>query len=98
MKNKIAIAIKVIAVLQIIVGFFAGLIAANVEVSYTYLTGTYTEFNWTIAIIWWLASIITSIFLLGFAEIVHLLQKIADKVESNNKPFISSIIHEGKTE
>ena len=60
--NPAAIAVTVIAVLEILAGFIIGL--------------TYTGWSWTIVLICWGSGAVSGIFTLGFAEVIRLLQKI----------------------
>ena len=70
--NSIAMAIRVIAVLTYICGFFTGIVLGdNLSSFYSY--------NWTAAIICWIASIIIGTFILGFSEIIKLLDEIKNK-------------------
>lgn len=66
--NAIAIAIRVIAVLTYICGFFVGFVILKNGSSF---------FN--VAIICWIASLIIGTFILGFSEIIQLLDEIKNK-------------------
>ena len=73
--NGVAIALKVIAILIFICGFFAGLILGFSDNS----GYSSEEFSITIAFIIWTISFIDGIFVLGFSEIINLLHKINNK-------------------
>lgn len=77
-KNNIADTLQVIAWIIYIGGFIAGFVLGNVEVPYTYIPATHTEFSFTLALTYWAAFFITGTILLGFAEIIQLLQKLVD--------------------
>ena len=66
--NAIAIAIRVIAVLTYICGFVVGFVILKNGSSF---------FN--VAIICWIASLIIGTFILGFSEIIQLLDEIKNK-------------------
>lgn len=70
--NSIAIAIRVIAVLTYICGFITGIVLGNI-------LSSYYSYNWTAAIICWIASLIIGTFILGFSEIIKLLDEIKNK-------------------
>ncbi len=70
--NSIAIAIRVIAVLTYICGFITGIVLGD-------NLSSYYSYNWTAAIICWIASIIIGTFILGFSEIIKLLDEIKNK-------------------
>lgn len=71
--NPAAIAVTVIAVLEIVAGFILGFVF-GIE---TYHYSTY--WNWGIILACWGGGAVSGIFTLGFAEIIKLLQRIADK-------------------
>ena len=66
--NAIAMVIRVIAVLTYICGFFVGI---------EFLNNGSSFFN--VAIICWIASLIIGTFILGFSEIIQLLDEIKNK-------------------
>lgn len=70
--NAIAMAIRVIAVLTYICGFFTGIVLGD-------NLSSYYSYNWSAAIICWIASIIIGTFILGFSEIIKLLDEIKNK-------------------
>jgi len=79
--NGYATALRVIAVVIFLGGLVTGLEIGNVPIpGYSALTG----FSFTSAIPYWAIAIISGTLLLGFAEIITLLQKIVDS--GNNKP------------
>ena len=77
-KNSIASALKVFAWLIIVTGFILGTVMAKVEVPYVYISGTHTEWSFTLALSYWAASFVSGLVFLGFAEIIILLQEIVD--------------------
>lgn len=73
--NKTAIAVQIIGWLEIICGFILGIVLGN-----TFETGYYyREFNTGLCIGSIVGSIIIGVFILGFGEIIQLLQDIKDK-------------------
>ncbi len=78
--NAIATVIRVIAVLTYICGFIAGIVFAANQPSYSSLYGSHSnQFSWVVAFIWWGASFISGTFILGFSEIIKLLNDIKNK-------------------
>lgn len=76
-KNIIATIIKVIAFIVYIGGFFAGL-------TFGYQTNTFNsysshDFSFTVALTYWAISFISGTFILGFSEIINLLNDIKNK-------------------
>ena len=74
--NPIAVALTVIAWVIFIGGFLAGLCLSTVEVG-TYFT--HEEFSFSIALTYWSAALVCGTLLLGFAEIIKLLNDIKNK-------------------
>ena len=73
--NKMAKMLRVIAVIEIICGFIVGVALGD-----TFGVGYYGyDFNWGLCIGIIVASFISGIFVLGFAEVIQLLQDIKDK-------------------
>ncbi len=78
--NGISKILSVIAWLIFIGGFIAGIIFGNVEVTKgVYYTYTDTEFSFAIAFTYWCVSFISGMLMLGFAEIISLLNDIKNK-------------------
>lgn len=78
--NPVATALTVIAWIVFIGGFIIGIASANVEVvKGVYYTYTTTEFSLAIALTYWCIALISGTFLLGFAEIIKLLDDIKKK-------------------
>lgn len=76
-KNSVASALTAIAWIVFITGFIVGIVLGNVEVTKgTYFTYTDTEFSFTVAITYWAISFVSGIFILGFAELIKLLNDI----------------------
>lgn len=70
--NKMAMMLRVIAVIEIVCGFILGGILGD-----TFGTGYYGyEFNWGLCIGIIVAGFINGFFILGFAEVIQLLQDI----------------------
>ena len=70
--NKMASILKVIAIIEIICGFIVGgILGDTFEIGYDY--------NWGLCIGIIVASFINGIFIMGFAEVIQLLQDIKDK-------------------
>ena len=81
--NTIGSILRVIAWITYVGGFIAGLVLGNVEVPYIYISGTHTEFSFTVALIYWVSAFISGTIFLGFAEIISLLQKLVDIGKTN---------------
>ncbi len=64
--NGIAIALTVIAILTYTVGFILGIVLGN-------------QLGFSYTVIWWTASVVSGTMILGFAEIIKLLDKINSK-------------------
>lgn len=72
--NKIAVILRVVAIIEIIGGFILGVILGNTyEIVY--------DFNWGLFVGTVIAGFISGIFILGFAEVIQLLQDIKDRKE-----------------
>ena len=70
--NKMAKILRVVAIIEIVCGFIVGAILGDTfEIGYDY--------NWGLCIGIIVASFINGIFILGFAEVIQLLQDIKDK-------------------
>lgn len=75
--NKMAMMLRVIAVIEIICGFILGGILGD-----TFGVGYYGyEFNWGLCIGIIVAGFINGIFILGFAEVIQLMQDIKLKIK-----------------
>lgn len=70
-ENGVASAIRILAWITIIGGLILGFILGK--------DPYYDEFSFTLAVVYWAAGIVTGIILLGFAEIIRLLQINATK-------------------
>lgn len=64
-KNNVATGIKIIAIIIYIIGFFAGLVFIGDE--------------FIISVWYWIGSLITGTFILGFSEVIKLLHEINNK-------------------
>lgn len=78
--NKVATVLTVIAWVVFMAGFIAGIAFGNVEVVkgslYSYRT---TEFSFAVAFSYWAISAISGVLILGFAEVIKLLNAIKNK-------------------
>lgn len=73
--NKMASILRVIAIIEIVCGFIVGGVLGD-----TFGVGYYGyDYNWGLCIGIIVASFISGIFILGFAEVIQLLQDIKDK-------------------
>lgn len=70
-ENGVASAIRILALITIIGGLILGFILGK--------DPYYDEFSFALAVVYWAAGIVTGIILLGFAEIIRLLQINATK-------------------
>lgn len=72
--NKMAKILRVVAIIEIVCGFIVGAILGDTfEIGYDY--------NWGLCIGIIVAGVINGIFILGFAEIIQLLQDIKSKIK-----------------
>lgn len=84
-ENSYAKAIKIIGFIIIICGIIASFILGNVfenEITYPssmYSYDSYTEYNWTLAIIGAISSFVVGLLFVGFGEIIDLLQVNYDR-------------------
>ncbi len=76
-KNPVAIALIAIAWIVFVVGFILGIVLGTEEVVYRYRTET--EFSFAVAMVYWVVSLVSGIMILGFAEIIKLLESIKNK-------------------
>lgn len=76
-ENKVAILIRVIAIAIYIVGFIGGIIDANSG----FLGAHY--FSYRIMLYWWVVTFVSGTMMLGFSEIIRLLDKISKKTNQN---------------
>ena len=81
-RNSIAKILSTIGWFIYIGGAIAGIVIGNVEVPYTFTSGSYTEFSFALAFTYWAISFVSGTVFIGFSEIIHLLQKLVDKGES----------------
>lgn len=83
--NKLGYFLKLIAITTYVVGFILGFaLGENPENSY------YSEFSYSIASIYWLSAFFSGTFILGFAEIIQLLQIIADNSKLPGRRYTST--------
>jgi len=75
--NIVATILTIIAWVTFIGGFIMGIVYGNVEIEGYY--SDYTEFSFQVAFIYWAVSFISGMMLLGFAEIIKLLEDIKNK-------------------
>ncbi len=70
--NSVATSLTAIAVAIFVIGFIGGIVLGNIyEISY--------DFNTPLMFATWVVSVVNGVFILGFAEIIKLLQAIKDK-------------------
>ena len=72
--NKIAKAIKVLAIIIFVAGIISGIFMGG-QMGYLFLYSE-SEFSWTVALTWWAVGSISAILLLGLSEIIDLLEKM----------------------
>lgn len=77
--NTIATLIRILAVIIYIGGIISGIVLANIDIPYTYIQGSYSEWSLPIALAYWSGAIYLGTMTLGLAEIITLLQKLVDK-------------------
>lgn len=71
--NGIGYTLLIIGVLVMIAGLTVGLLLAKPEYRYD-------DFNWTLALTYWVSSFISGMMFIGFSEVIKLLQSINDKL------------------
>jgi choline-glycine betaine transporter len=83
--NNIAKVLTIIAWITYVGGFIAGLVFGSQEVIHPGIYTSYTteEFLIEVAIIYWASAFVSGSLILGFAEVIKLLQKIEDKMGVN---------------
>lgn len=85
--NTYAKVIKIVGFIIIIGGIIGSFVLGGVfekEITYPtsmYSYGSYTEYNWTLAIIGAVSSFVVGLLLIGFSETISLLQQNADNQE-----------------
>ena len=81
-KNSVATALQVVAWILMLGGFILGIALGNQEVTHgIYYQYTTNEFSFAVALTYWAVSIISGVFILGFAEIIKLLNDIKYKLK-----------------
>jgi hypothetical protein len=75
--NHMGVIIKIIGFIVIIAGIMLGIIQGR-QIG-KMLTG---EFNFNVALYWWISSIVVGVILIGIAEIINLLDVIHKKIKS----------------
>ena len=70
--NSVGQVLKVLGIIVIILGLIGGYQLGGM-MGY--------EFNWTLALTGWLMSIINGFVLIGFSEVIHLLQQLVPKIQ-----------------
>ncbi len=80
-KNPVAGFLWFIAMALYIGGFLSGIVFANktVDVGGYYYSRTATKFMWSVALTYWCTAAVSGTLLLGFAEIIKLLEAIKNK-------------------
>lgn len=82
-ENTIAQFITVIAVIEIIVGFFLGVMFGEQEATGYYYTRT--EQNWGVTSLLWGVSFASAMFTIALAEIIEQLHQLNKKLNSSKK-------------
>ena len=72
-ENAIAMIITWIGFIEIIIGIIIGIALGSEDVGSYYRS---TEHNWTITIIWWVASFIAGMFIIALSEIIEQLHQL----------------------
>ena len=75
--NTIAIIFKVFGYLTFIAGFVLGIVLARVETGYYYET----EFSFPLALAYWGGGFVSGMFMFAIAEVISLLNRIANNTE-----------------
>lgn len=80
-KNPVAGFLWFIAMALYVGGFLSGIVLANrtVDVGGYYYSRTETKFMWSVALTYWCTAAVSGTILLGFAEIIKLLEAIKNK-------------------
>ena len=73
-RNRIAAVINVFGYLEIVIGIIVGFYLANKDV--VMVEYFFEDFKWGLAFAWWAASFLSGILILGFSEIIELLDRI----------------------
>lgn len=76
-KNSIASTFRVIAWLIFIGGFLSGLLFGYTDYGYRY-----SEFSFTLAMIYWVSAFVSGMVFLGFAEVISLLQELVNQTKA----------------
>ncbi len=79
--NNIADILQFIAWVLYIGGFIAGIVFGNesIDVGFYSFSHTETRFVWSVALTYWFTAAVSGTVLLGFAEIIKLLEAIKNK-------------------
>jgi fructose-specific phosphotransferase system IIC component len=79
--NSIAKSLSAIGWFFIIGGIVAGFIAGiKTETVVSYFTKN-MNFQWTVAIVYWVVSLVSGVLMLGVAEIINLLERLYAKLK-----------------
>ena len=82
-ENTVALVLKVLAWIIFIVGFFAGVSLANIEVTEGYYyTHTETQFSFSVALTYWSSAFVIGMLFIGFSEVIKLLHEIRNNIGS----------------
>ncbi|MBP1996130.1 hypothetical protein [Paenibacillus eucommiae] len=76
-RNIFSTILLVIGGLEILVAFIIGIAWGQPE-------SNYGAHNWSITLWWWIGGFISGMVFIGFSEVIHLLQKIYDKIPAGN--------------
>lgn len=70
-RNSVAKILLVIGIIEIILSFIVGVIAAQ----------DYVDFNIVVALMWWIGGFVSGMLIIGFSEVINLLQSISSKLD-----------------
>ncbi|MFB4473328.1 hypothetical protein ACDI16_10305 [Oceanobacillus caeni] len=78
-RNLVSKTLFYLGILEIVAGLVTGIAMGNTEALGLY--GSYTEFSWTIFLICFFSGFIAGLIIIGFSEIIRLLQDIKDQAK-----------------
>lgn len=82
-QNSLAKIILIVGLVQILCGVICGIYFGGHEYNGD---GGYVsvDFAFVEALMWWISSFIIGLFIIGFSEIIRLLQRISDSLDKKN--------------
>ncbi|WP_117161429.1 hypothetical protein [Paraliobacillus sp. X-1268] len=81
--NKIAKAIFILGIIEMVAGIILGIFLGNEEVSGVY--GSYNEFSWSLFVVCAISGLISGLLFIGFSEIINLLDKNGSVLKTLDK-------------